>query len=168
MKHGLSTLCLSLMLAAPVLAGDNETTKVGDIMIHESWARASIGNAPNSAAYMMVMTQGDVGDKLISAETPIAERAELHDHILDGDVAKMQKVDAIAINPGEPAALQPGGMHVMLMGVKDKLKEGDVVPLTLTFENAGEVTLEIPIKGLKGRADHGQGDAEGHEHKHGS
>ena len=162
MKNGFFSLCLSLTLAAPAFAGDDHAAHAGDIMVHESWARASIGSAPNSAAYMQLMTHGDQADKLIAVETPAAERAELHDHILDGDVARMQKIEAIDVKPGEPITLEPGGLHVMLMGVKDKLNEGDVLPLTLTFEKAGEVTLEVPIKGLKAGAGHGHG--EGHEH----
>jgi copper(I)-binding protein len=96
--------------------------------------------------------------------TPVAESAELHAHIMDGDVARMRPVEAIEVSPGEPTVLEPGGFHVMLMGLKQPLNEGEVFPLTLTFEKAGEVTMEVPIRGLKGEMKQG----EGHQHQHGS
>jgi copper(I)-binding protein len=161
MKYGL-VACLSLLLSTQVFAGDAGMVKVGDIMIHDGWARASIGKAPNSAAYMTLMTHGEVADRLVGVETPIAETAELHNHIMQGDIAKMRKVEAIEVKPGEMATLQPGGLHIMLMGLKSALEAGDVLPLTLTFERAGDVTLEVPIKGLKESMKHGDG------HKHGS
>ncbi len=162
MKHFLATACLTLTLAASALAGDAGMAKVGDIMIHESWARASLGSAPNSAAYMTLMTHGDAADKLIGVATPVAEKAELHNHIMEGDIAKMRPVEAIDVNPDEPVTLEPGGFHVMLIGLKEKLKEGEALPLTLTFEKAGEVTVDVPILGVKGSMKHGEA------HKHGS
>ena len=161
MKHGIATFCLSLALSTHALAGDAGMAKVGDLMIHDGWARASIGSAPNSAAYMSLMIHGDAADKLIAVKSPVAESAELHNHVMEGDIAKMRQVEAIEVKPGEMATLEPGGFHVMLMGLKEPLNAGDVLPLTLTFEQAGEVTLEVPIKDLKGGMKHGEG------HKHG-
>lgn len=160
MKHGLITACFSLILSTQAFAGDAGMAKVGDIMIHEGWARASIGSAPNSAAYMTLMSHGTAADKLIGAKTPIAETAELHHHILDGGIAKMRPVEAIEVKPGETAVLEPGGFHIMLMGLKEELTAGDAVPLTLTFEKAGDVTLDIQIKGLRD----GMKRSEGHKH----
>ena len=136
---GLAALCLQT-LSTLALADE--------IMIHDGWARASLGNAPNSAAYMTLMTHGDA-DRLIAVSTPVAERAELHSHVMDGDIARMRPVEAIEIAPEEPAMLEPGGLHVMLMGLTVKLEEGGTLPLVLTFENAGEITVDLPILGLK-------------------
>ena len=161
MKKSLATICLSLLLSTPALAGDAGMAKVGDVMIHDGWARASIGSAPNSAAYVTLMTHGETADKLVGVSTPVAETAELHNHIMEGDIAKMREVEAIEVKPGEMARLEPGGFHVMLMGLRGPLNAGDMLPLTLIFEQAGEVTLEVPIKDLKGGMKHGEG------HKHG-
>lgn len=161
MKHGFVTACFSLILSTQALAGDAGMAELGDVMIHEGWARASIGSAPNSAAYMTLMTRGDATDKLVDARTPVAETAELHNHIMDDGIARMRAVEAIEIVPGETAVLEPGGFHIMLMGLKEELKEGDAIPLTLTFEKAGDVTLDVPIKGLRG------GMKQREDHKHG-
>jgi len=136
--------------------------KVGDIIIHDGWARASIGNAPNSAAYMTLVTEGADVDRLVAVSTPAADRAELHTHLMEDGIAKMRQVEAIEVVPGEATPLEPGGLHVMLMGLTGALTEGAQLPITLTFETAGEVTLELPVRGLRGGMKHGAG------HKHGS
>lgn len=160
MKRFLATTCLGLALVAPAMAGDGGMTQAGAIMIHDGWARASIGKAPNSAAYMTLMTHGDVADRLIAASTPAAEKAELHNHVLEDGIARMRPVDAIDIAPGKTIALEPGGLHIMLMGLKNKLDEGADLPLTLTFEKAGDVELNLPIHGLR----HGREEDSSHEH----
>ena len=143
----------SIGLVASALAAD--MTKVGDITIHQPWARASLGNAPNSAAYMRLETTGARADRLVSGSTPVATRVELHTHVMEGGVARMRPVDAIKVAPDEPAVLEPGGMHLMLSGLTQKLDEGTTVPLTLVFEHAGEVTLDVPVKGVVAGTSHG-------------
>jgi copper(I)-binding protein len=151
----LSSLALVVGFAVSALAAD--TAKVGNVMIHEPWARASIGNAPNSAAYMTLEIMGEEPDWLIGGSSAVAEKAELHTHLMEGGVAKMRPVDAIEVAPGTPTVLEPGGLHIMLIGLTEKIEEGSTVPLTLVFENAGEVTLDVPVKGMAGQGsmDHG-------------
>lgn len=145
-------LALGCSVLTPLAFADEAGEAIlGDIMIHQGWARASLGQAPNSAAYMTLMSHGDAADKLIAVSTPAADRAELHNHIMEDGIAKMRPVEAIELVPGEPFVLEPGGFHVMLKGLKGKLDEGENLPLTLTFEKAGEVTLDVPVLGLRGR-----------------
>jgi copper(I)-binding protein len=134
--------------------------KLGDLVIDHPWARASAG-AANGAAYMVVTTSGAAPDQLIGASTPIAEKAELHTHLMEGDVMRMRAVKTIEVNPGEPATLEPGGLHVMLMGLKAPLKEGEQFPLTLTFEKAGSVTVDVAVEAAGATGYHEQG---GHQH----
>jgi copper(I)-binding protein len=70
----------------------------------------------------------------------------------------MRPVDAIEIVPGESAILEPGGLHLMLSGLKQKLDPGATIPLTLVFEHAGEVTLDVPVQGLASGQGHGSMD----------
>jgi copper(I)-binding protein len=151
----LSSLALGVGFAMSALAAD--TAKVGNIMIHEPWARASIGNAPNSAAYMTLEIMGEEPDRLVGGSSPLAEKAELHTHLMEGGVAKMRPVDAIEVSPGTPTVLEPGGLHLMLIGLNQKLEEGATMLLTLVFENAGEVTLEVPVRGMAGKRSMGHG-----------
>ena len=128
---------IALAVAAPAA----DTAKVGDIAIDQPWARASLGNAPNSAAYMILQNTGAVPDRLIGGSTPVASQVQLHTHVMEGGVAKMRPVDAIEVAPGQPTVLEPGGAHMMLQGLTQKLEEGTTMPLTLVFEHAGTVLL---------------------------
>ena len=119
--------------------------KVGDLLIDHPWARASIGQAKAGAAYLVVSNGGSEMDRITAAETPVAKRAELHTHIMEGGVMKMRSVGAVEVAPGEPVVFQPGGLHVMLMGLKAPLKEGESFPLTLKFEKAGKVEIQVKI-----------------------
>lgn len=162
MHRFFGAMCFFLALATQASADDTGMGGKSDIMIHDGWARASIGQASNSAAYMTIMTHGDSPDTLIAASTPIADRAELHNHTVEDGIAKMRRVETIDVMPGEPVTLEPGGLHVMLMGLKEKLEAGATLPLTLTFEQAGDVTMELPIKDAIGQMNHSKA------HKHGS
>ena len=133
-------------LGLAVAAAAADVAKLGDITIQEPWARASLGNAPNSAVYMTLQNTGAAPDRLVGGSTPAAERVELHTHVMPGGVAKMRPVDGIEVAPGAPTVLEPGGVHVMLRGLTRKLEAGTSVPLTLAFEHAGAVTLEVPVE----------------------
>ena len=127
---------------AGALAGD---AKVGDITVEAPWARASAGKAKAGVAFMTLNNAGATDDKLIKASADVSKKAELHTHIREGDIMRMRRVEAIDVPAGGVATLEPGGDHVMLMGLREPLKEGETFPLTLTFENAGEVTVEVMV-----------------------
>jgi copper(I)-binding protein/predicted aconitase with swiveling domain len=127
------------------------------VSISDGWARASIGEGANSAAYMTLSVEGETPDRLVAAATPLAARAELHNHIMEDGVARMRPVEAIEVKPGEPTVLEPGGLHVMLMGLKEQLEPGDELPLTLTFEQVGEVRATLPVRPLGHRPSGGHG-----------
>jgi Uncharacterized protein conserved in bacteria len=109
-----------------------------------------------SAAYLTIET-GGASDRLVAAASPAAARVELHEHILEDGVAKMREVAAgIPVAPDAPAVLEPGGYHVMLMGLTAPLAEGDAIDLTLTFEAAGEITVTVPVRAMAaGHGGHG-------------
>jgi periplasmic copper chaperone A len=129
---------LAVTLAAPVLAAD--------ITVAEPFARASAGMAQVGAAFMTLKNGSASDDKLLTASSPVAAGAELHNHIMEGDIMRMREVSSIDVPAGGTVALQPGGLHVMLMGLKQPLRQGEVFPLTLTFAKAGAITVEVPVK----------------------
>jgi periplasmic copper chaperone A len=116
----------------------------GDLTIAGAVARASIGNAPTSAVYMTITTAG-APDRLLGAASPAAQAVELHTSLEQAGVSKMERVESVPIAADAPAKLEPGGVHVMLIGLQSPLEDGTTVPLTLSFEKAGEVTLEVPV-----------------------
>lgn len=147
------------LLAATVLS--SAAAAADSVTVSEPWARASAGMARAGGAFMTLTNEGSEPDALVSAAADVSEVVELHTHIRDGDVMKMREVEKIELAPGETVKLQPGGLHVMLIGLKAPLKEGESFPLTLTFEKAGETTVTVPVKaagamGAGGHMKHGQ------------
>jgi copper(I)-binding protein len=128
-------------------AADAAEFKIGDLLIERPWARASAApTVKTGVAYLTLVNVGMEADRLVAAATPVAKKAALHTHTMVGNVMKMRPVQAIEVNPGEPSVLKPGGLHIMLMGLKDPLKEGEHFPLTLTFERAGTVEIQVRIQ----------------------
>ncbi|MDK3075859.1 copper chaperone PCu(A)C [Sedimentitalea sp. JM2-8] len=119
----------------------------GKIVIMDPYARTSMMAAETGAAFMILENRSDADDRLISASSDIAERVELHTHIEDADgVMQMREVeDGFVIPAGGMHALERGGDHVMFLGLKQPLADGDTVSLTLTFETAGDMVVEVPV-----------------------
>ncbi|MGI9383208.1 MAG: copper chaperone PCu(A)C [Methyloligellaceae bacterium] len=119
----------------------------GGVRVSDAWMRPTIGSNPNSAAYMTILNHGKADDKLLEVRGDVAKAIELHTHIRDGDVMRMRKVEGgLAVAAGKGLALQPGGHHVMLLGLTRKLAAGATIPLTLVFERAGEVKVDAKVQ----------------------
>lgn len=118
---------------------------VGGIEMGPGWARATVGK--NGAAYIDLKNTADAGDKLVAVESSVAKRAALHTHMMADGVMKMRPVDDVPLPAGESVVLEPGGLHIMLMGLKAPLKEGTSFPLFLTFEKAGTVGINVKVAG---------------------
>ena len=133
-----------------------QEARVGDLAVEESWARASASPTTPGVAYLTVVNHGTAADSLVAAASPVAERAELHTNLMEDGVMKMRSVPAVEIAPGTPVVFAPGGLHIMLYGLKETLAEGDRFPLTLTFEKAGSMTVEVVVRPL-GAMEHENG-----------
>lgn len=119
--------------------------KSGGITIVTPWARATPGGAKVGGAYLQLKAGTGTNDRLVAAKSPVAGAVEIHDHIDEGGIMKMRRVDGIAVPDGQTVTLKPGGYHLMLMDLKQPLKQGGKLPLTLVFEKAGEVAVEATI-----------------------
>lgn len=121
---------------------------VGDIEISGPFTRATLPNAPVAAGFLTIANHGGENDRLVAVESPIAKEGQIHEMAMQGDVMKMQHLpDGIVIPAGETLVLEPGGYHLMFMGLTGPIKEGDKVPVTLTFEKAGTVTIDLIAAG---------------------
>lgn len=141
----LSLAALVTLLALPAAAHEY---KLGELTIEHPWARATIGQTKNGAAYVTLDNAGEAADHLIAVETEAAARAELHTHTTVDGVMKMRPVERVEVAPGSPSVLKPGGMHVMLFDLEAPLVEGDSFPMTLVFEKAGRVEVEVRVEGI--------------------
>lgn len=136
----LSLLALTLSLSAAAFAGAAD-----QITVHQPYVRLAPPNAPATGAFMQLHNAGDHDIKLLTASNPVSRVTELHTHTNDNGVMKMRPVPSIDIKAKGEAVLQPGGLHVMLIDLKAPLKEGDVVPLTLRFDDGSEKTVDAPV-----------------------
>ena len=135
-------LTAALLAAGPGFAHD---FTLGDIRIIKPWSRPLPAVARNGAAYMTLTNQGGAPDRLVAVSTPRARVAELHNHTMEGGVMKMRPVDAIELAPGASVTLEPGGLHIMMMDLREPLVEGGAFPLTLEFEQGGRIEVEVRI-----------------------
>ena len=157
-----SILVAGALLSSGSLGARAQELSSGQLTIDHPWARATAASQRNGAAYMTIHNKGSLPDRLVAAAAEVSERVELHNHEIDAQgVARMRQVTGgIELPPGQAVALQPGGLHVMLLGLGGPLEDGQSFPLRLRFEKAGEVTVEVSIE--KGSAHPMQGAAPMH------
>lgn len=142
-----ATLAALLALSAPAFAHDG-TTHLGPINISQPFSRATLPNAPVGGGFMTIENTGAEADRLVSVTSPASPDVQIHEMAMQGDVMKMRKLsDGLPIGAGETVTLAPGGLHLMFMGLTQRFIEGETVPVTLTFEKAGTVELELPVLG---------------------
>ncbi len=109
------------------------------------------GQARAGAAYLTVVNDGAEPDRLIEDATPVARSAALHRQLMDAGVMRMRPVPALVLPPGAPTVLKPGGLHVMLMGLKAPLRQGQTFPPALTFEGAGRLEVSATFGAVAAR-----------------
>ena len=152
----------AVAFAASAAQHASDGSKTGYISIEAPWSRATPGGAKVGAGYLTIKNGGAAPDRLVSATADIAERAEIHEMSMTDGVMKMRHVsDGVAVPAGSSVALAPQGYHLMFLGLKKPLREGDTFTGTLTFEKAGTVAVTFEVRGIGAAAP----DA-GAEHHH--
>lgn len=129
----------ALLIAMPAWA---------DILVTDAYARSAMASAKTGAAFMVIENNGDEADRLIGAASEAAPMVQLHTHIADDNgVMRMRHVEnGFAIPAGGTHVLERGADHVMFMGMTDGFVDGGTVTVTLTFEKAGDLTIDIPVQ----------------------
>ena len=162
-----------ILTAAPAFAQD--------LGVHDPYAITARPGAPTGSAYMLIHNHGSTPDRLVGASSPAAERVEIHTSVEEGGIVRMEQVEeGLELRAGSVLLLNRGGPHLMFLGITDPFEDGDVIPVTLLFETAGEVRVEVPVDldRLTGDAEpaghehgeameHDHGDGEAMEHDHG-
>jgi copper(I)-binding protein len=153
-----STVLAGLLAAATALPA-----LAADIMVMDAYARSASPTAMTGAAFMMIHNEGQTDDRLIGVASPAAKRVELHTHMEDANgIMKMVHVEeGFALPAGGAIMMERGGNHVMFMGLNDPFEQGEMIPLTLIFETAGEMEIEVPVD-LERQPGHGM------SHDHGT
>ena len=119
-----------------------------DVEIDGAYARASIPNVPNSAAFFVIKNNSDKDIAITSANSDIAEKNELHTHIKENQMLKMMKIEKLVVPAKSSLELKSGGDHVMLIGLKKELKAGDEISLELSFSDGDKKKIKVPVKDL--------------------
>jgi periplasmic copper chaperone A len=128
------------LLAVPALA------QSGGVTVERAWARATAPSAKTGGAYLTLTDHG-AADQLVGISTPVAATAEVHETTNDNGIMRMRAVPSLALEPGRSVTLEPGGYHVMLIGLTQTLKRGESFPMTLTFAHAPPVTVQVSVAG---------------------
>ncbi|UTM59279.1 copper chaperone PCu(A)C [Photobacterium sp. CCB-ST2H9] len=165
----------TLLLAASVftagLAQAHEF-KAGQLHIEHPWSKEVPPMSSVAAAFFSIENHGDENDVLLRAESPIAEKVELHEHAHENGMMKMRQVADIQVPAHDTQLLQPGGYHVMMFNLKSVPKLGERFPLTLYFKHAGKVDVEVKVEkadyqmGSNQPMEHHNMDHEGMDHDH--
>jgi copper(I)-binding protein len=140
MKIHASIACLSAILAsAPALAGP--------VSVDSPWLRETAPGAKAGGGYALIRNTGKTEDRFLGGRTSVAASVDVHSMAMDGNIMRMRPVSGgLAISPGGSVALKPGGYHLMLMGLKQPLKRGETVTITLRFAKAGEVPVRFRVE----------------------
>jgi copper(I)-binding protein len=142
-SHWPSVAAALLLAVAPSVAS-------AQVTVTDPWVRGTVAGQRATGAFMKLTPAADL--KLVTAASPVAKIVEIHEMTMDGGVMKMRAIPKLALPAGKATELKPGGYHVMLMALDRTLAEGEVVPITLTFEDAAgkrqSVEIKAPVKPL--------------------
>jgi periplasmic copper chaperone A len=126
-----------------------QEVKAGDLVITQAWSRATPNGAKIGSGYFTVENKGSAPDRLVSVSADVAGKAEVHEMAMNNGVMTMRALDnGLTIDPGKTVKLAPGGYHLMMFDLKNPLKQGDTLLITLTFEKAGKVNVSLAVEGI--------------------
>lgn len=150
---------VTALAVAPYLGNETraQTPTPRTVLIEQPWARATPGGAKTGAAYMTLINNGTSADRLIGASTPVADSVQFHKETQDDGVSRMRQMSTVDLAPGAKIVFKPGEMHMMIVGLKQPLKEGQSLSLTLQFEKAGSIEVTAPIEKIGAMQHHDMG-----------
>jgi hypothetical protein len=146
----LGAACALLCLSAGLYAGN----AADNLQVQDIYVRAVPPGQSNSAAFLSLTNADQTDHALVAAESSISKVAELHTHLKEEGMMKMRRVERIDLPPGETVKLQPGGLHVMLIGLTKQLSPGEDVDITLVFEDGSRTALTAPVKTVQQTMQH--------------
>ena len=152
MRHLIFASIAAMVMAASALIGPSaraEDVKVGDLVISQAWSRATPKGAKVGGGYLTIENKGTGPDKLIGASSDVSGSIQVHEMSMTDGMMKMRPLEkGLTIEPGKTVRLAPGGYHLMMMDLKNPLKQGDKLPITLEFEKAGKVQVTFDVMGV--------------------
>jgi periplasmic copper chaperone A len=142
--HPIRTLFVGALLSSAAL-----TLSAAGLEVGAPYVRAVPPGQPNSAAFMSLHNSSTEDRALIGAESPVAEVVELHTHVEEDGLMRMRRIERIAVSAGETTTLAPGGLHIMLIGLKSDLAPGQTVELTLIQDDGERLAVQAPVRRIE-------------------
>lgn len=141
-----AAIALTAVVATPIAAAPS---RVGAITVSGAWSRETASGQAVGGGFARIANSGARNDRLVGATSPIAAEVQLHTMSMDGGVMRMRQVtDGIAVPARGTLELRPGSFHVMFMGLKRQLRQGEHFPVTLRFQRAGRVTVQFAVQAV--------------------
>ena len=143
-----SLVAVAALLLVPVFALAHDY-KLGALEISHPWTRATPPTAPSGGGFLIIANKGTTPDRLIAARSAVSDRVEVHEMKMDGNVMRMRELEkGLEIPAGATVMLKPGGFHIMFMGLKAPFAKDTKVPVTLVFEKAGSIDVELAVEAM--------------------
>ena len=158
-----AALIAVLAIVAVAVPAAAHEERAGDVTIVHPWSRPA-PQGQNGVIYLDIRNDGAAEDRLIGVSTPLATKVELHRSTMEDGIHRMEKVESIAVPAGGSVELAPGGLHVMLIGLKFMLMAEETIPVTFTFERAGDIATGVAVETRGGGSDHSSDDDHDHGH----
>lgn len=142
----LFVLFFAAACGAPQRPNADDARPSSELRIEQPWAAPTPAGVDVSAGYLIINNPTASDDRLLNATSERAERIEVHEMTMDGAVMQMRAVEGLPIPSGQTVTLAPGGMHLMFYGVSEPFSEGESIPVQLSFENAGQIDVSLPVR----------------------
>ena len=152
-KHQILQVAILVGGIALALSVAAQDAQVGKIKIEGAYTRTTVPGQKVAGGFMKIIDQG-AADQLISASSPVADEVQLHTMSMEGNTMQMRQVKVIDVPATGVVELKPGGLHLMLIGIKTPLKAGDLIPVKLKFAKAGEVEVKLPVQPMGHKGAH--------------
>lgn len=114
-----------------------------DVEVHEAWARPA-AQGGNGAVYFAI--RSSQADEMTGVSSDSAEAVEMHESTMSGDVMQMHQLETVQLDAGEQVTFEPGGLHIMLIGLKQDLRAGEEIEITLHFKQHQDISVTVPIQ----------------------
>jgi copper(I)-binding protein len=158
----------ALVLATCVVGtAQAEDVMIGSLKLTAAWARATPKGATVGGGYFTITNTGNAADRLVGGTSDVSNRFEIHEMSMEKGVMKMREMTSgIEIKPGQTVRFEPSGYHIMFVGLKQPLKEGDHIKATLQFAKAGHASVDFLVESMGARSSGSQGDGKLMQHGH--
>ncbi|HTM73223.1 MAG TPA: copper chaperone PCu(A)C [Pseudolabrys sp.] len=158
----------ALVLATCVVGtAQAEDVMIGSLKLTAAWARATPKGATVGGGYFTITNTGNAADRLVGGTSDVSNRFEIHEMSMEKGVMKMREMTSgIEIKPGQTVRFEPSGYHIMFVGLKQPLKEGDHIKATLQFAKAGHASVDFVVESMGARSSGSQGDGKLMQHGH--